>query len=78
MDSNTKKILPILFSFFVMGFCDVVGVATSYVKQDFGWSETMAGFVPSMVFIWFLLLSVPAALAMNKTGRKNMVLIRSR
>ena len=75
MDSNTKKILPILFSFFVMGFCDVVGVATSYVKQDFGWSETMAGFVPSMVFIWFLLLSVPAALAMNKTGRKNMVLI---
>ena len=58
-----------------MGFCDVVGVATSYVKQDFGWSETMAGFVPSMVFIWFLLLSVPAALAMNKTGRKNMVLI---
>ena len=40
-----KKILPVLFAFFVMGFCDVVGIATSYVKLDFGWSETMAGFV---------------------------------
>lgn len=75
MNNNIKKILPILFSFFVMGFCDVVGIATSYVKQDFGWSETMAGFIPSMVFIWFFFLSIPAALAMNKSGRKNMVLL---
>ncbi|MFA6592041.1 MAG: MFS transporter [Bacteroidales bacterium] len=70
-----KKILPVLFAFFVMGFCDVVGIATSYVKLDFGWSETMAGFVPSMVFVWFFFLSVPAALAMNKTGRKTMVIL---
>lgn len=68
-------ILPVLFGFYVMGFCDVVGIATTYVKVDFGLSETLAGFVPSMVFLWFLLLSVPVSLLMNKIGRKKTVLI---
>ncbi len=71
--SSLTGILPVLFGFFVMGFCDVVGVATSYVKQDFGLSETVAGFIPFMVFVWFLLLSVPAAVWMNRIGRKRMV-----
>lgn len=70
---NIMRILPVLFGFFVMGFCDVVGIATSYVQRDFGLSETVAGFIPSMVFLWFLLLSVPAAILMNKFGRKTMV-----
>ena len=67
--------LPVLFGFFVMGFCDVVGISTSYVKVDFNLSETVAGFLPSMVFLWFLLLSVPTAMIMNKIGRKKTVLI---
>ena len=67
------RVFPVIFGFFVMGFCDVVGIATSYIKQDFGLSETMAGFIPSMVFIWFLVLSIPAAVWMNKIGRKKMV-----
>lgn len=70
---SLSRLLPVLFCFFVMGFCDVVGISTSYVKNDFGLSETVAGFIPSMVFIWFLLLSIPAALATNRVGRKNMV-----
>ena len=73
MKNNVSKILPVLFGFFVMGFCDVVGIANSYAKIDFGLSETVAGFIPSMVFIWFLLLSVPAAMLMNRLGRKKMV-----
>lgn len=73
--NNVSKVLPVLFCFFVMGFCDVVGIATSYVKQDFALSETVAGFIPSMVFIWFFLLSVPAAIWMNRIGRKKMVQI---
>lgn len=56
-----------------MGFCDVVGIATSYIKNDFGLSETIAGFIPSMVFIWFLIISIPSAVAMNRYGRKRMV-----
>ena len=73
MKGNIRKVLPVLFGFFVMGFCDVVGISTSYVKQDFGLNETIAGFIPSMVFIWFLVLSIPAAIFMNRLGRKKMV-----
>lgn len=75
MNRLIGKVLPVLFGFFVMGFCDVVGISTSYVKADFGLSETLAGFIPSMVFLWFLLLSVPTAMAMNRLGRKTMVQI---
>ncbi|MCD7969235.1 MAG: MFS transporter [Alistipes sp.] len=67
-------LIPILFGFFVMGFVDVVGIATSYVQADFNLSESTSGFLPSMVFLWFLLLSVPTAIVMNRVGRKNTVL----
>lgn len=43
-------LLPVLFSFFVMGFVDVVGVATSYVKADFSLSDRIANLLPMMVF----------------------------
>ena len=70
--TSIKALLPVLFGFFIMGFCDVVGIATSYVKADFGLSETIAGFLPSMVFLWFLF---PAAIFMNRIGRKKTVLV---
>lgn len=74
-NSVSRSVLPVLFGFFVMGFCDVVGIATSYVKADFHLTETIAGFLPSMVFLWFLLLSVPTAILMNKIGRKQTVML---
>ena len=67
--------LPVLFGFFVMGFCDIVGRASDYVQQAFGWSYAMTGFVPSMVFIWFLVLGIPVGIKMNRWGRKNTVLL---
>ena len=73
--TSKGKVLPVLYGFFVMGFCDVVGIATSYAKADFSLSETVAGLIPSMVFIWFFLFSVPAAVLMDKLGRKKMVQI---
>lgn len=73
--NNLVKLLPVLFGFFIMGFCDIVGFSTSYVKEEFALSETLAGLIPSMVFLWFLLLSVPVAIGMNKWGRKRTVLV---
>lgn len=76
---NSKKInlalFPVLFGFFIMGFCDLVGISTSYMKDDFQLSETVAGFIPSMVFCWFLVCSVPTAILMNRIGRKKTVLL---
>lgn len=71
--TSIKVLLPVLFGFFIMGFCDVVGISTSYVKADFSLSETVAGFLPSMVFLWFLLLASVGD-PMNRVGRKKTVL----
>ena len=46
--SGIMALLPILFGFFVMGFVDVVGTATAYVKNDFSLSDSVASFLPSM------------------------------
>ena len=65
------KLFPILFGFFVMGFVDVVGIATNYVKKDFFLSDTLANLIPMLVF----LCSIPTGMIMNKLGRKNTVLL---
>jgi MFS transporter, FHS family, L-fucose permease len=70
-----SRLLPVLFGFFIMGFVDVVGISTSYVKQDFRLSDTLANLLPMMVFLWFAVFSVPTGLMMNRLGRKNTVLI---
>lgn len=72
---SVLKTLPILFGFFVMGFCDIVGISSDYARDAFGWSHTVAGFVPSMVFVWFLFFSIPVGVKMNTWGRKNTVML---
>lgn len=72
--SFAGSLVPLMFAFFAMGFVDMVGTATNYVKADFALSDTMANFLPSMVFLWFFLLSVPTSLLMNRIGKKKTVL----
>ena len=74
-NSSFAKMLPVFFGFFVMGFVDIVGISTNYVKQDFALNDTLANLLPMMVFLWFAVLSVPVGLLMNKIGRKNTVII---
>ncbi len=73
--SNVAKLVPVMIAFFTMGFVDMVGTATNYVKADFALSDTMANFLPSMVFLWFFLLSVPTGLLMNRIGKRKTVLL---
>ena len=72
---SLRVISPVLFSFFIMGFCDIIGKASDYIKTDFNLSDSITGFLPAMVFIWFLFLSVPTGALMNKIGRKNTVML---
>lgn len=74
-ENPTKKLLPVMLSFFAMGFVDLVGIATNYVKADFNLSETVSSLFPSMVFFWFLIFSVPTGMLMNRIGRRKTVLI---
>ena len=64
-----------MLCFFAMGFVDMVGIASNYVKEDLCLSDSMANTLPSLVFLWFLIFSIPTSLLMNKIGRKNTVLL---
>ena len=73
---NKKLLLvPVMFTFFSMGFVDLVGIASNYVQSDLGLSDASANFLPSLVFFWFLIFSIPTGMLMNKIGRKNTVLV---
>ena len=75
--NNNKSIflIPVMLCFFCMGFVDLVGIASNYVKADLGLSDSVANVFPSLVFFWFLIFSVPTGMLMNKIGRKNTVLL---
>ncbi|MBQ2223076.1 MAG: MFS transporter, partial [Bacteroidales bacterium] len=63
-----------MFGFFIMGFVDLVGISTNYVKDDLGMSDSMVSLISVSCFIWFFLLSIPTGFLMNRFGRKNVVL----
>lgn len=75
MNTILFKLIPILFAFFIMGFVDIVGISTSYVKRDFGLNDTLANLLPMMVFIWFAVCALPTGLLMGRIGRKKTVLL---
>ena len=73
--SNMSKLLPVMLCFFAMGFVDLVGIASNYVKEDLGLTDAQANIFPSLVFFWFLIFSVPTGILMNRIGRRKTVLL---
>ena len=80
-ENSLSAILPVLFGFFIMGFCDVVGITSMHVKEDLlgGFSpefrDTLSNLIPVALFSMFLIFSVPTGILMNKIGRKKTVLL---
>ncbi len=73
--SSKLSIIPVMLCFFAMGFVDLVGIASNYVKADLNLNDSTANVFPSLVFFWFLLFSVPTGMLMNRIGRKKTVLL---
>ncbi|MGN0109745.1 MAG: MFS transporter, partial [Bifidobacterium sp.] len=73
--TTVRALIPVMAAFFVMGFVDLVGTATNYVKPEFNLSDSQVNLFTSMVFFWFLIFSVPTGVLMNKIGRRKTVLI---
>ncbi|HSO89251.1 MAG TPA: MFS transporter [Draconibacterium sp.] len=69
-----SKLLPAFFAFIVMGFVDIIGVATGYIQIDFKLTSFIAQFLPMMVLLWFFVLAVPAGVLQDKYGKKNMLM----
>lgn len=75
--NNSMKltVVPVMLCFFAMGFVDMVGIASNYVKEDLMLNDATANIFPSLVFFWFLIFSVPTGMLMNRIGRKKTVLL---
>ena len=75
MNSKKLSLIPLMLCFFAMGFVDLVGIASNYLKENLHLSDSLANVFPSLVFFWFLIFSVPTGMLMNKIGRKKTVLL---
>ena len=75
MSSKKLVLIPLMLCFFAMGFVDLVGIASNYVKEDLQLTDSVANIFLSLVFVWFLIFSVPTGILMNKIGRKKTVLL---
>ncbi len=73
--SKMAKLMPVMLCFFAMGFVDLVGIASNYVKDDLQLTDSVANIFPSLVFFWFLIFAVPTGMLMNRIGRKKTVLL---
>lgn len=73
--SSFGALVVVMLCFFTMGFVDLVGIASNYVQSDLGLTDSQANIMPSLVFFWFLIFSVPTGMLMNKIGRKRTVLL---
>lgn len=83
MEKKTSyiNVIPVMFGFFVMGFCDVVGITSAHVKEDLLGSyspefrDTLSNLIPVVLFSMFLIFSIPTGMLMNRIGRKKTVLL---
>lgn len=74
-NTKTLKLISVMLCFFAMGFVDLVGIASNYVKDDLHLTDSTANVFPSLVFFWFLIFSVPTGMLMDRIGRKKTVLL---
>ena len=46
--TSSLKLIPVMLAFFAMGFVDLVGIASNYLKADLGLSDSEANIFPSL------------------------------
>lgn len=74
-NASLSKLIPIMLCFFAMGFVDLVGIASNYVKADLGLTNSQTNIFLSLVFFWFLIFSVLTGMLMSRIGQKKTVLL---
>lgn len=71
---SLNYLFPVLISFFVMSFCDLVGIGVDRIKLDNPEiSNTLIQLIPSAVFLWFFILSVPVGILQDRIGKRNVL-----
>jgi len=72
---NAKYVLPVLMSFFVMSFIDLVGTGVDELKQSSETPGYILQLIPFVAFIWFFFLSVPVGIWQDKIGKRKALSI---
>ena len=70
---NKSSLAPTLMVYIVMGFVDIIGVSTGYIKNDFQLEDKTAQLLPSLVFVWFFIFSVPSGILLERFGKKKIL-----
>lgn len=71
---NVSHIIPVLMSFFVMSFIDLVGTGVDELKKDAAVPRFILQLIPFVAFIWFFFLSVPVGIWQDKIGKKKALI----
>ena len=69
------QIISIMICFFVVGSIEMVGIASNYIKVSLHINDAKANLLPSLVYIWFFVITIPAGLLMHKIGREKAVIL---
>jgi len=71
--TEMRLVVPVLLSFFVMSFVDLVGIGKDRVAGDLHLSEFILGLIPFAAFVWFFVLSVPVGIIQARLGKRFML-----
>lgn len=71
---NLSHIIPVLMSFFVMSFIDLVGTGVDELKSDASVPRYVLQLIPFVAFIWFFFLSVPVGIWQDQIGKKKALI----
>lgn len=76
MKYNKWILLPVLSGFFIMGApAGIISTAMARINEDLREFPVLAGMLPFMAFVWFLLISIPTGVLCGRIGRKNTVML---
>jgi len=70
---NPVVVVPVLLSFFVVSFIDLVGTGVDELRQDSNTPQYVLQLIPFVALIWFFLLSVPVGIWQDKAGKKRVL-----
>jgi len=70
---NHVVLVPVLLSFFVVSFIDLVGTGVDELRHDSDTPQYVLQLIPFVALIWFFLLSVPVGIWQDKKGKKRVL-----
>ncbi|MCT4644922.1 MAG: MFS transporter [Carboxylicivirga sp.] len=70
---NYKMLLPVITTFFVVSFVDLVGTGVDELKQSSDTPAYLLQLIPFVAFIWYFVLSVPVGIWQSRAGKKRVL-----